>query len=61
MLTVQRWTRFGEDRLYVTTEDGQRVGWLDLGTGQPTPTPRPSLPPPRTTTTTSATGEWHST
>lgn len=34
MLTVKRWTRYGQDRLYVSTEDGQRVGWLDLLTGQ---------------------------
>jgi hypothetical protein len=33
-LTVKRWTRYGKDRLYVATEDGQRVGWLDLLTGQ---------------------------
>ena len=34
VLTVKRWTRYGKDRLYVSTEDGQRVGWLDLLTGQ---------------------------
>jgi hypothetical protein len=33
MLTVRRWTRYGKDRLYVSAEDGQRVGWLDLVTG----------------------------
>ena len=31
-----RWTPYGKDRLYVTTEDGQRVGWLDLLTGEST-------------------------
>jgi hypothetical protein len=36
MLGVKRWTRYGKDRLYVSTEDGQRVGWLDLMTGEPT-------------------------
>lgn len=34
MLAVKRWTRFGKDRLYVSTKDGQRVGWLDLLTGE---------------------------
>jgi len=33
---VDRWTRYGKDRLYVSTEDGQRVGWLDLMTGMAT-------------------------
>src|SRR4051812_19710142 len=31
-LTVTRWTRYGQDRLYVSTGDGARVGWLDLQT-----------------------------
>jgi hypothetical protein len=35
-LTVNRWKRFGEDRLYVNLGDGSRVGWLDLQTGQAT-------------------------
>ena len=35
-VTVARWTRYGKDRLYVSTEDGQRVGWLDLLTGEAT-------------------------
>jgi len=30
---VRRWTRFGKDRLYVSTSDGQRVGWRDLASG----------------------------
>lgn len=34
-LTVSRWTKYGKDRLYVNA-DGQRVGWLDLATGQTT-------------------------
>ena len=34
-LTVSRWTKYGKDRLYVNA-DGQRVGWLDLTTGQTT-------------------------
>ncbi len=34
--TVKRWTRYGKDRLYVSTEDGQRVGWLDLLAGEST-------------------------
>jgi len=28
-IIVKRWTRYGKDRLYISTEDGQRVGWLD--------------------------------
>jgi hypothetical protein len=35
-MTVKRWTRYGKDRLYVSSKDGQRVGWLDLLTGQST-------------------------
>ena len=35
-LTVKRWRRFGKDRLYVNLPDGDRVGWLDLQTGQST-------------------------
>lgn len=30
---MTRWTRYGKDRLYVSTADGRRVGWLDLQTG----------------------------
>ncbi|HEY5185653.1 MAG TPA: hypothetical protein VIM19_12275 [Actinomycetes bacterium] len=41
-LTVSRWTKYGKDRLYVNTPDGQRVGWLDLATGQ-TSIERPEL------------------
>lgn len=29
-LRVVRWTKYGHDRLYVSTTDGVRVGWLDL-------------------------------
>ena len=32
-LVVRRWTRYGKDRLYVSTSGGERVGWLDLLTG----------------------------
>jgi len=35
-MIVKRWTRYGKDRLYVSTEDGQRVGWLDLPSGEST-------------------------
>jgi hypothetical protein len=35
-LTVNRWKRYGKDRLYVNLGDGSRVGWLDLQTGQVT-------------------------
>jgi hypothetical protein len=33
---VARWTRFGHDRLYVRTDTGEAVGWLDLRTGTAT-------------------------
>lgn len=33
-LVVKRWTRYGHDRLYVTTSDGAKVGWHDLKTGE---------------------------
>ena len=33
-LVVTRWTRYGKDRLYVATRDGERVGWRDLETGE---------------------------
>ena len=29
-LVAKRWTRYGKDRVYVSSPDGQRVGWLDL-------------------------------
>lgn len=32
-LETKRWTRYGKDRVYVSTLDGQRVGWLDLQDG----------------------------
>jgi hypothetical protein len=32
-LVVRRWTRYGKDRLYVATGDGERVGYADLETG----------------------------
>ena len=36
ILSAQRWTRFGKDRLYVKTADGLDVGWLDLVDGSRT-------------------------
>lgn len=33
-LIVRRWRRFGADRLYVTAESGQRVGVIDLQSGE---------------------------
>ena len=33
-LVVKRWTRYGKDRLYVSTSDGVRIGWRDLKTGE---------------------------
>ena len=35
-LVVSRWTRYGKDRLYVTTTGGEKVGWVDLETGNRT-------------------------
>jgi hypothetical protein len=35
-LVVRRWTRYGKDRLYVETDTGEKVGFLDLLTGQAT-------------------------
>jgi hypothetical protein len=31
---ARRWTRQGRDRLYVLTAGGDRVGWVDMVTGQ---------------------------
>lgn len=33
-LTVTRWAKYGHERLYVATPDGEKVGWVDLKTGQ---------------------------
>lgn len=35
-MTVTRWKKYGHERLYVSTENGQRVGWIDLKTGATT-------------------------
>src|SRR5207244_1950344 len=35
-LAITRWKRYGKDRLYVATSTGERVGWLDLLTGEAT-------------------------
>jgi hypothetical protein len=40
-VTVTRWTRYGQDRLYVSTED-EKLGWHDLLTGENHPS-RPEL------------------
>ena len=34
VLTVRRWQRYGADRLYVTHENGQPVGSVDLQSGE---------------------------
>lgn len=34
---VTRWTRFGNDRLYVQADDGVELGWWDLQTGRAHP------------------------
>ena len=33
-LVVRRWTKYGHDRLYVTSVDGTKVGWRDQKTGE---------------------------
>ena len=33
---VNRWRRYGHDRLYVSLADGTRLGWHDLRTGKAT-------------------------
>jgi hypothetical protein len=32
-LQVSRWSRYGKDRLYVSTASGERIGWVDLTSG----------------------------
>lgn len=32
-VVVQRWRKYGKDRLYVNDADGTRIGWLDVATG----------------------------
>ncbi len=33
MLSVNRWTKYGKDRLYVADPVGESIGWLDLQSG----------------------------
>ncbi len=33
-VSMKRLRRFGMDRLYVNTADGNQIGWVDLGTGE---------------------------
>lgn len=33
---MSRWRRYGKDRLYVNTDTGHRIGWVDLITGTQT-------------------------
>ncbi|MFA9444468.1 NERD domain-containing protein [Egicoccus sp. AB-alg6-2] len=33
-ISVRRWTRFGNDRLYANGPNGERLGYLDLPTGE---------------------------
>ncbi len=33
-LLVVKWKRFGQDRVYVNTQDGERVGWYDLNSNE---------------------------
>lgn len=35
--TVNRWTRYGKDRLYVNASDGQALGYVDLETNEVVP------------------------
>lgn len=36
-LQINRWRRYGKDRLYVELDDGTKVGWWDLQTGEAHP------------------------
>lgn len=36
-MDAKRWKRFGHDRLYVLTDDGQQLGWWDLAKDIPHP------------------------
>jgi len=36
-LTIARWRRYGNDRLYVALADGSKVGYWDLVTDEPHP------------------------
>jgi hypothetical protein len=36
-LVMNRWRRYGNDRLYVETTDGLKVGWWDLSTDEAHP------------------------
>jgi len=33
LIHVERWRKFGKDRLYVTAVGGERLGWVDLRSG----------------------------
>lgn len=35
-LRVERWRRYGKDRLYVSDQTGQRIGWVDRQSGAAT-------------------------
>jgi hypothetical protein len=41
-VTVARWRKFGQDRLYVLRADGIKLGYWDLVTGEARPE-RPAL------------------
>src|SRR5680860_1213119 len=43
-VVVNRWRRYGKDRLYVTQPDETKVGWWDLTTGQGYPESSADLP-----------------
>lgn len=43
-MDVSRWRRYGKDRLYVTGEDGTKVGWWDLVADEPHPEVPEHLP-----------------
>jgi hypothetical protein len=44
VLVVNRWKRYGKDRLYVETTAGDKVGWWDLLTQEPHPESAEHLP-----------------
>lgn len=43
-METKRWRRYGQDRLYVTDEAGESVGWWDLASDKPHPVHEDLLP-----------------
>ena len=43
-ILVNRWRRYGKDRLYVTRPDETKIGWWDLSTDDANPETPEDLP-----------------